>query len=55
MMRCTIFLDFQHFVLFNGLQWELLLIHSREKNFVVVAAAVVVFPLLPEAGHELCA
>lgn len=33
MMQCTIFLGFQHFVLFNGLQWELLLIHSREKSF----------------------
>lgn len=56
MMKCTIFLGFQHFVLFNGLQWELLLIYSREKSFfAVVVAAVVVCPLLPEAGHELCA
>lgn len=55
MMKYTIFLGFQHFVLFNGLQWELLLIHSREKSFFVVVAAVVVCPLLREAGHELCA
>lgn len=55
MMKYTVFLGFQHFVLFNGLQWELLLIHSREKSFFVVFAAVVVCPLLPEAGHELCA
>lgn len=55
MIKCTIFLGFQHFVLFNGLQWKLLLIHSREKTFFVVAAAVVVCPLLPESGHELCA
>lgn len=33
MMKYTVFLGFQHFVLFNGLQWELLLIHSREKSF----------------------
>lgn len=55
MMKCTIFLGSQHFVLFNGVQWELLLIYSGGKSFFVVVAAVVVCPLLPEAGHELCA
>lgn len=54
MMKCTIFLGFQHFALFNGLQWELLLIHSGKKRVFVVVVAIVC-PLLPQAGHELCA
>lgn len=55
MMKCTIFLGSQHFALFNGLLWELLLLYSGVKSFFVFVAAVVVCPLLPEAGHELCA
>lgn len=54
MMKCTTFLGFQHFALFNGLQWELLLIRSGKKRVFVVVVAIVC-PLLPEAGHELCA
>lgn len=55
MVKCTIFLGSQHFVVFNGLLWELLLLYSGGKSIIVFVAAVVVCPLLPEAGHELCA
>lgn len=55
MMKCTTFLGSQHFVLFNGLLWKLLLVHSGGKSFFVFIAAVVVCPLLPEDSHELCA